>query len=409
MTVSSVGVDDRVFAHSAPNGVVVATSNPGFTATSSLILEAGVIVKMAFDRSFAVSSGHFEARGTSLAPVIITSFVDDDFGGDTNNDGPSSVAANDWRGFSVGSAALPSTLDHLWIRGAGLFGIPGLAIDNTGVQARALRADHCSDEGIQVSNLAGDAENWVADHCSKGVVLSAGSWDLVHATVADCTVAGVTGTGWSGSVINSIAWNNASNYVGIADSQLLNSDGSPTAAGMNGNLDVDPLFVAPATGDYHLQAMSPCLNTGDVTTAHAVLVDWEEGSRLADDDLSGNVLPDMGAYEKITWRLDVQGTPSLGSTMVFTLAGPSTGFGLLLVDLASASHEFFPDYGYLLIGLSSQVTVAATLTANLPFPAVIPNIPTLVGFPFEVQGIVLLASDPTRGNFTQRFRGKISP
>lgn len=405
----AVGVDDRVFAHSAPHGVVVVTANPSFTATSSLILEAGVIVKMSFDRQFSVLNGRFEARGTSFAPVVMTSFVDDDFGGDSNNNGASSVAGDYWRGLSVGLGALPSKLDHLWIRGAGRLGRPGCSIDNAGVQATALRADHCNDEGIQVSDLAGDAENWIAEHCAKGIVLSAGTWNLVHATVADCSVAGLTGTGWTGSVLNTIAWNNASNYVGIADSQLVNSNGSATAAGMNGNLDLDPLFVDPATGDYHLQAMSPCLGMADVTTAHATLVDWDEGSRLADDDLSGNVLPDMGAFERITWHLDVQGAPSLGSTMTFTLAGSATGFGLLLVDFASASHEFFPDYGYLLIGLSSQVSIAATLTANLPFPAVIPNIPTLVGFPFEVQGIVLLSSDPSRGNFTQRYRGKVSP
>ncbi len=409
VTSTAVGVDDRVFPYSAPQGVVVVTANPGFTATSSLTLEAGVILKMAFDRRINVSAGRFEVRGNAYAPVVITSFVDDDFGGDTNNDGPSSVAADYWRGVRIDPSALSSTLDHLWVRGAGRFSLPGLEIDNAGVQALSIRADHCTVAGIQVLDLAGDAENWVADHCQNGIVLGTGTWNLVHATVADCTSSGISGTGWSGMAVNTIAWNNGGNYVGIADSQLLNCNGSATAAGTNGNINLDPMFVDPMAGDYRLQALSPCLDAGDVPAAHAVLVDWDEGSRLADDDLSGNVLPDMGAFEKITWRLDVQGTPALGTTMMFTMAGPAAGFGLLLVDLASASHEFFPDYGYLLIALSSQVTIAATLPANFSFPAVIPNIPSLVGFPFEVQGIVLSSADPNRGNFTERYRGKISP
>ena len=48
-------------------------------------------------------------------------------------------------------------------------------------------------------------------------------------------------------------WNNeGGNYVGMSD---------PT--GIDGNISVDPVFVAPDVNDYHLQAVSPCINTGD--------------------------------------------------------------------------------------------------------------------------------------------------
>ena len=35
--------------------------------------------------------------------------------------------------------------------------------------------------------------------------------------------------------------------------------------GLNGNISVDPLFVEPATNDYHLLPNSPCIDAGDDT------------------------------------------------------------------------------------------------------------------------------------------------
>ncbi|GAI49359.1 unnamed protein product, partial [marine sediment metagenome] len=59
-----------------------------------------------------------------------------------------------------------------------------------------------------------------------------------------------------------------------------------------GNIDADPLFVDAANADYHLQASSPCIDTGDNTAIPPSVV----------DDLDGNPriingIVDMGAYE----------------------------------------------------------------------------------------------------------------
>ena len=42
-----------------------------------------------------------------------------------------------------------------------------------------------------------------------------------------------------------------------------NVDVDPAYDGVDGNLSQDPLFVNPATGDYHLGPGSPALDTGD--------------------------------------------------------------------------------------------------------------------------------------------------
>ena len=58
------------------------------------------------------------------------------------------------------------------------------------------------------------------------------------------------------------------------------------------NIDTNPLFVNPATGDYRLQTNSPCINAGDNSAIPSGIT----------TDLSGNarivgVKVDMGAYE----------------------------------------------------------------------------------------------------------------
>lgn len=79
---------------------------------------------------------------------------------------------------------------------------------------------------------------------------------------------------------------------------VFNSDGTPPyggnctdQTGVNGNISADPLFVDPVSGDYHLQAGSPCIDAGDNTAP-----------KLPDTDLDGNPriingVVDMGVYE----------------------------------------------------------------------------------------------------------------
>jgi hypothetical protein len=66
------------------------------------------------------------------------------------------------------------------------------------------------------------------------------------------------------------------------------SDVSPANFPGTGNLSADPLFVNPATNDYHLKAGSPCIGAANPTGAPA----------QDRDQLSRDAQPDMGAFEK---------------------------------------------------------------------------------------------------------------
>ncbi len=62
---------------------------------SVLTLDPGVIVKFALDDSLFVA-GELQVHGTTSEHVIFTSYRDDTTGGDTNNDGVSAGAVEDW-------------------------------------------------------------------------------------------------------------------------------------------------------------------------------------------------------------------------------------------------------------------------------------------------------------------------
>jgi len=117
----------------------------------------------------------------------------------------------------------------------------------------------------------------------------------------NCTVAGNVGTNGAGGLSgisafrNSISWGNSGDEDTSIAGQVQYSCGQGDAYTNEfqvGCITNDPLFVG--SGDYHLQAGSPCINTGTNST-------W---TLTTDADLDGNKRrwpangqADMGAYE----------------------------------------------------------------------------------------------------------------
>ena len=63
------------------------------------------------------------------------------------------------------------------------------------------------------------------------------------------------------------------------------------------NIDVNPKFISPATGNYHLQSNSPCIDTGNNGAPSLPVQDVEGDTRTYDGDENGSDVVDIGADE----------------------------------------------------------------------------------------------------------------
>ncbi len=74
----------------------------GSTASTILTIEPGVVVKLLANASLTVNLGSIIAQGTEGDKIIFTSFKDDGYGGDTNQDGAASgPQAGDWQSIKI--------------------------------------------------------------------------------------------------------------------------------------------------------------------------------------------------------------------------------------------------------------------------------------------------------------------
>ncbi|MEW6419423.1 MAG: Calx-beta domain-containing protein, partial [Nitrospirota bacterium] len=85
---------------------------------------------------------------------------------------------------------------------------------------------------------------------------------------------------------------------------------------LGNNINADPLFVDPASGDYHLIGGSPCIDTG--TNTGAPLTDFEGDPRPFDGDGDTVAITDIGSDEYV-------GAPSF----TLTVNGSGTGSGMV--------------------------------------------------------------------------------
>ena len=166
---------------------------------------------------------------------------------------------------------------------------------NSGSQCGGLRAGSAS-RCVFVGNSSSEGAGAAAGAASLYNCLiinntgdTAGAVD--DATLYNCTVSGNSGT--IGGMKTAIAYNTIS-YGNIGDPDDMWAEYYSCGSGYTGTGSItnDPLFIG--SGDYRLQAGSPCINAGTNST-------W---TTLTDTDLDGNLRrwpangqADMGAYE----------------------------------------------------------------------------------------------------------------
>ncbi len=195
-----------------------------------------------------------------------------------------------------------------------------------------------------------------------------------------------------------LAWERLINGSGGTASLTLENDdisasGANNAAGspsQTGNIDVDPVFVNSAAGDYHLHFGSPAIDSGGTCSSVCKTVPDLDGLiRPIDGNGDGSAVRDMGAYEyghraptvsavasapmplantpdtflatasdpdpgdavSLSWAFD-DGAKASGASVVHTFAGP--GAHTATVTATDSS------------GLSATATATVTVTVDVP-------------------------------------------
>jgi predicted outer membrane repeat protein len=133
-------------------------------------------------------------------------------------------------------------------------------------------------------------------------------------TVINCTFCGNTaaedGGGmynwWNSSptVINCILWDDTPDEIFNDSSDPCNpSEPNVSYSAIQGgwagpgNIDADPCFVDASSGIVRLRHMSPCIDAGDNSAHNLPDLDLDGYSRIADGNLDGTAVVDIGAYE----------------------------------------------------------------------------------------------------------------
>lgn len=388
-----------------PGPAIVLRHRVDFRTGSRLTLHAGVIVKMEAGGAFANSRGWFSCRGTSHEPVVLTSLKDDAHGGDTNKDGNATAPApGDWS--TIGMTSGGGIFENALVRYAGRWGATTITTGSySQLSLLSTRIEHVAGDAIQLWSHSGVVQNLVVlKAAGRGLNIATGTFDVHHATITGCGKTGLSvGGGYKGHVHNSIFFNNTGGeVVGLKEAQMHNSVGAHS--GRNGNLVIDPRFVNAAAGDLTLATNSPCLGKAGMTVALATKRDHDWHSRILDHALTGTAAPDMGAYERHPYSLEVTGEPRIGKPISFKITGPA-GHGQLFLGILNG-EAYLPPFGFILLGLNPIFPVDSRpvgTSTNL----VIPNVQSTIGAKFGMQGIAVPTAKPNAGAVTNLYRGEV--
>ncbi|MCB9834282.1 MAG: hypothetical protein H6807_17595 [Planctomycetes bacterium] len=376
-------------------------------AGKSLSLGPGVVIKRGNYLRFTTGQGVLNVLGTARDPVVFTSSQDDEFGGDTFHDGPPVGDPAPCIGLTIESAA-PARIEHLLLRHAGSMGDPALIVASSQASLKAVRVEKARAGGIRILGQNGPLDCLVVRDCvGTGIDLSADvdPGMLRFATVTGCDLGLDLGGIFAGSVHGAIVRGNVVDILGASAANLFASDGEPALVGVNGNIDADPLFVDPTTGDLRLQATSPCIDAAELALGIQVAADHDEASRVSDHDLDGVLGADMGAHEFHLWDMVVTGEPVLGGNMSFTLIGPPA-IGLINVGLLDQT-AYVPPYGILLVAAPATLVHRDLVWEGYPHPLVLPTDPALVGTPFGVQMGAAPLGNLQVGGMTSVYRARL--
>ncbi|MDP2741381.1 MAG: lamin tail domain-containing protein [bacterium] len=128
----------------------------------TLTIEPGAIIK--FINAGLIIDGTLKALGTPDQKIVFTSFVDDEYGGDTNGDADASLPnPGNWFGIQFTKNSVNSELENIVVRYAGDFSGSsfgaGLRVDQSNVSLRNSVLENNANNGLWLINSSSIVDN----------------------------------------------------------------------------------------------------------------------------------------------------------------------------------------------------------------------------------------------------------
>jgi hypothetical protein len=165
-----------------------------------------------------------------------------------------------------------------------------ISFNKTGYWGGGLNCYESSSPIVTNCIIAGNAANsggGIRCHCSCPIIANC----TFSGNAADSRGGGIFNDNSSPILTNCILWGDTPEEINGGTSVITYCDVQDGWPG-EGNINANPLFVDAANADYHLQAGSPCVDTGDNSViGQSLVVDLEQNPRIE------NGIVDMGAYE----------------------------------------------------------------------------------------------------------------